>query len=78
MTSPRMATAVRALVAEDRQLEFSPDVHGGVDRAARKQVSRGVIGTQSHHAALTVQVLNSTLLGAGASWSLNSGAFRGV
>jgi hypothetical protein len=45
-----MATAVRALVAEDRQLEFSADVHGGVDRAARKQVSRGVIGTQSHHA----------------------------
>ena len=41
MTSPRMATAVRALVAEDRQLEFPPDVHGGVDRAARKEVSRG-------------------------------------
>ena len=38
-----MATAVRALVAEDRQLEFPPDVHGGVDRAATKnRVRAGV------------------------------------
>jgi len=55
MTSPRMATAARALVAEDRQLEFPPDVHGGVDRAAtKKQGSRGgqALGTESHQDAL--------------------------